>query len=215
MVLLSFPFVLLFTKYNSDHGPDGNYFIIPVSCIFIYLAIKLEKVPSVNNIFLKAAITVTLVSNFLIAFVTTDWGPGTSKFSPKLNASIYHYNLLRDRIIKNAHAEEVYYFFNKVERSSRVIGFEKKNSGMPLGLFLPVSYETIETIHFSNHDLIKDSVSFEAFLKNNSITHVLVEDDAPNFDQSSYFRNTIYTLISDGRAHIASNSERFVIYKID
>jgi len=207
-----FPIVLFFQKTNSNHGSDGNYFIIPITCLIMYFSSILSNSYQKHRNFFISIFSIYSLVFFIIIFVTIDWGPGTKSFDFRLNRSVFIYGERFKNSTNILEAKGLSDYFNLMPKSTRVIGFEGENSGSnSLGWILPIQFESLNIIAWSRPEFLLSSKSLSEFIINNRIEYIVID----NKNKNNLIIDAINILINNNDAFISFNDSRYTVYKIN
>jgi len=213
---LLFP-LLLFTMKVGDYrrGLDGNYFIYPIVCIFIFNGLLLHNVFNVYKpVISRLALSFAIFSSIVI-FITADWGPGTRRFDLNFARMPFELDSKIINFFRNKDRADLFRYFKTVPRSSRVIGINSEEDGsLPFGWLLPIRYEPIEVISWSNPAIVSSADSFEQYLMKSKIEYIIIPTTLKNECNKVAICSVLTTWEDENKLINILENNRYVVFRL-
>lgn len=175
LIGISFFMVMFGYKLLVPAG-DGNYFIVPITCLILWGVVHANGVVVSARRFRDALILVFALSGAAITLVTGSWGPGTRPFDLDMTRMPFEYERYADQGIAKADLQGVREYLRTRSRGLKVVGLERStdNTEFTAGWWLPQQYENARSFAWQQPALVSSPASFQRYLRDARIDYVLL-----------------------------------------
>lgn len=194
-------FAVLFGYRSTEDGADGNYFIVPVTCLLMAGVIGLFAPNSPRREAIQRL--AWLVSPAFIGFglmvllSAANWRAGTRRPDAQFDRLPFsEIPSMANSALANAGLRAVADKLHDLPVNTRVVG----DIGEDLGAFLPLRYESLRTIAWERAKLLRSPDALAAWLAQARIGIVIIHSPAGSDPVDQLLVTTITMLAGEGAA---------------
>jgi hypothetical protein len=171
-------FALMFGLKTGFPGSDGNYFIVPLTCLIMWGVVMANRIHANRRTFLNVLLILFAISGAAVSFVTGSWGPGTRAFNHVLTRLPFEFTEHATQEVAAAHLRGVARYFNGMSPGTRVVGLENvdTDAGLPVGWWLPLRYEPLLPFAWQQPELVATAEAFQRYLRDANITYIVTPE---------------------------------------
>ncbi|GAA5070585.1 hypothetical protein [Lysobacter panacisoli] len=197
-------------------GGDGNYFIVPITCLTLWGVVLVNKLHDQPRRFLEVALLPFFVCGLGISFITGAWGYGTRPFDAVMTRLPFEYAARGKREIAEAHLQGVAKFFSGMSPGTHVVGLEVfgVSDRLPSGWFLPVQYEVLESFDWQNPSLIASPDAFGRYLLTAGVEYVIVPKRPMRNEVELRVGRDIAANKERGTLELAYQDDHYVVWQV-
>jgi len=168
-------FALMFGLKTGFPGSDGNYFIVPLTCLTMWGVVMANRIHANRRTLLNVLLILFAICGAAVSFVTGSWGPGTRGFDHVMTRLPFEFTARATQELAAAHLRGVARYFNGTSPGTRVVGLETvdTDAGLPVGWWLPLRYEPLLPFAWQQPELVATAEAFQQYLHAVNITYVV------------------------------------------
>ncbi len=212
---LSF-FVVMFGYKLLIPAGDGNYFIVPITCMSLWGIVVADGLVESRKAILARWLLPFGLFAAAVSFVTGSWGPGTRGFDLEMRRLPFEYAQRARRGIQDAHLQGIARYFRGMPPGTRVVGIDGKNldAELPPGWWLPVQYEPLQAYAWQQPSLVASPEAFQRYLVKAGIEYVILPRRPVGGGVEPVVRAAVAAMAATHAAEIVFQDDSYSLWKL-
>lgn len=210
-------FAVLFGYRSTADGADGNYFIVPVTCLLMAGVVGLFATASsaraIGQRSLWIVLSVFLVSGLVVLLGAANWQAGTRRLDFQFDRQPFaEMPAMANDALTKAGLLGVATALQRFSVDTRAVGDIDED----LGAYLPLRYESLRTIAWQRAKLLQSPEALAAWLAVARIRIVIIQSPAASDPVDQQLAATIVKLANTGAAtRLDLPAARYAVWQLE